>query len=196
MRSLPVGGSRRSIGPVHTVLFGVLVALGCGSESGGDGAPSLTTGSERPGAETADARTSGVQARTEVPRPPQPFSAMSTPDKQAWMAQEVLPFMDGLFREYDPETHAGFSCQTCHGPDAAARDYAMPSPALLALAPTGSPAQRAMVQEHPRAVRFMFNHVTKHMRTLLDAPDYDAETGTGFGCFSCHPRADDPRSAP
>ncbi|MCZ7678181.1 MAG: hypothetical protein M5U28_05180 [Sandaracinaceae bacterium] len=72
----------------------------------------------------------------------------------------------------------------------------MPSPALPALYPTGSPEQHQMVREHGETVRFMFNRVLPPMQTLLGAADFDAETQQGFSCYACHPHAGEPGTTP
>lgn len=110
--------------------------------------------------------------------------------RSGFMASQVVPYMSELFQEYDADEYASFGCADCHGAGAAARDFAMPSPDLLALHPSGSLEQQAMVQEHPRMVRFMFNHVVPAMKTMLGAEDYNEETGEGFSCYTCHPSAE------
>ena len=105
------------------------------------------------------------------------------------MAEAVLPYFRALFQEYDPERYADFGCGTCHGADMHERAFAMPNPELMPLHPSGTEEQRRMVEEHPRMVRFMFNHVVPAARAAVDGAPYDPETREGFGCFSCHPSA-------
>jgi cytochrome c553 len=124
----------------------------------------------------------------EIPSPPKAWAEMTRAERQSWMVAEVLPRMAPMFEEYDSQRFADFDCAGCHGADAAARNWAMPNPNILALHPTGSPEQQQMVQDHPEMVRFMFNRVVPAMQTLLGAEAYDAETGTGFSCYACHPR--------
>ena len=131
-----------------------------------------------------------IRSESEIPTPPAPWETMSHDDKLAYMGAEVLPFSRALFQEYDGDEFASFGCADCHGSSAAERNYAMPNPDLMALHPSGSAEQQAMVQEHPRMVRFMFNHVVPTMKTMIGAPDYDAETGEGFSCYYCHPHAE------
>lgn len=169
----------------QATLFLALV-LGCGGS---------TPAAETPSSEGAApaTNTSGVRARAddEIPRPPAPWAEMDHAARSGFMASQVVPYMSELFQEYDSEEYASFGCVDCHGAGAAARDFAMPSPDLLALHPSGSPEQQAMVQEHPRMVRFMFNHVVPAMKTMLGAEDYNEETGEGFSCYTCHPSAAD-----
>jgi len=114
------------------------------------------------------------------------------------MARHVLPVAGDLFRGWQPERYRDFSCETCHGEEAASRGFAMPSPSLVALYPTGSIGQRALVARNPDAAAFMFRQVLPAMRTMVGGAEYDPATHTGFSCYSCHPRAadDDPLSQP
>lgn len=119
-------------------------------------------------------------------------------ERRAHMARHVVPVMSELFASYDSARFSDLSCETCHGPDAAARDFALPNPAILALYPTGSIGQYQMVERYPEGVRFMFIEVVPAMRTMVGAAEFDAATQTGFSCYACHPHApdDDPLSQP
>lgn len=108
--------------------------------------------------------------------------------RMAVMSTEVLPAARRLFQGFDAQRYANVSCATCHGDDGAERQWAMPNPSLYALYPTGTPEQRAMVQQFPEMVRFMHNHLVPEVRGILGAEEYDAQSDTGFACFSCHPR--------
>ncbi len=118
-----------------------------------------------------------------------PFDELDHDQQMAFMATRVTPQMRESFQGYDAERYANFGCATCHGEGAEERDFVMPSPDLLPLHPSGTPEQRAMVEEHPEMVRYMFNHVIPEMRELLGEAEYDAETGEGFSCYACHPHA-------
>lgn len=147
-----------------------------------------------PSAEPATSETTPARP-TEISGPPEPWAEMSFDERKRYMGREVIPVMTELFKEYDPGEFSGFSCDTCHGDDMDERRFAMPSPSLPALHPTGSAEQQQMVEEHPEMVRFMFNQVLPSMQRLLGAEPFDPETRTGFSCFACHPTAqpgDDP----
>lgn len=131
-----------------------------------------------------------------VPSPPAPWAQLDAAAKREWMAQEVLPRMSELFQAQGPERYADFSCATCHGPSPQDRGFEMPSPALPALYPTGTPEQQQMVQQYEAQCRFMFSRVLPTMQALLGAPDYDEATQEGFSCYSCHPHAGDEGSTP
>ena len=137
---------------------------------------------------TATDATSGgnAPAPSEITGPPRPWEEMSFDDRRQYMVDEVLPRMAPLFEEHDAERYAGFSCDGCHGADMRDRNFEMPNPGILALHPTGTEEQEQMVRDHPETVRFMFNHVLPTMQQLLDAPDFNAETGVGWSCYGCH----------
>lgn len=152
------------------IVWALAVGCGGGAAEGGEGTtPDSTAG--------------------EIAGPPEPWEQMSFDAKKRYMAAEVVPVMSELFVAFDRERYEGFGCQTCHGENAQERQFAMPSPSLPALHPTGTPEQQAMVEQHPEMVRFMFNQVVPTMQRLLGAQPYDAETQSGFSCYACHPRA-------
>lgn len=157
------------------VLAVLAVLAGCGGTS----------------AEPASTSAAGTTARPtpEVTGPPKPWVEMTFDERKRYMGESVLPAMAPLFRDHDPAEFAAFSCDTCHGADMRERAFAMPNPELPALYPSRTPEQLAMVEEHPEMVRFMYQDVIPTMQTLLGAQPYDEETGTGFSCYACHPRA-------
>lgn len=161
----------------RVLIASLALALGCGGPSGGAG-------------------TTPEGESDRVPSPPRPWAEMSGDEHRAWMVEEVLPRMTVAFQAHDAERYANFGCATCHGPGARERGFEMPSPALPALYPTGSPEQQQMVREHGDMVRFMFNRVLPPMQTLLGAADFDAETQQGFSCYACHPHAGEPGTTP
>ncbi len=114
---------------------------------------------------------------------------MNERERKRWMATVVMDAMAPRFQRWRPERFSRFTCASCHGEAPATRAFQMPNPALPPLYPTGHPKQHEMVREHPEAVRFMYNQVTKPMMVLLGMPEYDPTTKQGFGCFSCHPSA-------
>jgi len=156
-----------------------LTLAGCG---GGTAEPATTD---------TTPETEAAPQPPEVVPPPKPWAEMTFDERKRHMGLHVLPVMTHLFKEYDPGEYSAFSCDTCHGDDAQDRQFAMPNPELPPLFATGSPEQQQMVQDHPEMVRFMFNHVLPAMREMVGAEPYDAETGTGFSCYACHPHGED-----
>lgn len=119
-----------------------------------------------------------------------PWDDMDRGERAAFMAQIVLPRMREVFQAFDPERFADFDCTTCHGKDAKARGFAMPSPDLPVLDPRGiyrkhrkDPAQHAIAD-------FMWKEVQPEMGRLL---------GVTYGpkgridCATCHPHDPAPR---
>jgi hypothetical protein len=172
MRTSPLGAS---------VFF---LVLGCG------GAAATTSSSST----ATTAATSSAPARFQAPE--RPWAELDHQARAHHMSRHVVPAMSELFLAHDAERYGDFGCPTCHGTDARERHYAMPSPSLPTLYPTGSIGQHRAVAEHPDAVRFMYNEVTPAMQQLLGAPAFDEATHEGFTCFACHPHAaaDDPLS--
>ncbi len=114
------------------------------------------------------------------------------------MVQHVLPAATELFSSWRPEEYADFGCETCHGADAASRDWALPNPGIITLYPTGTVGQQEVLHQYTEASTFMFSRLVPATQTLLGAADYDPATHQGFSCFTCHPSAaaDDPRNVP
>lgn len=114
------------------------------------------------------------------------------------MASHVLPATTELFQAWQPERFADFSCATCHGADAQARNYAMPNPSIIALYPTGTVGQVETLNQYLEASTFMYSRLLPAVQTMVGARDFDPATGEGFTCYSCHPHAaeDDPRNRP
>ena len=179
---------------VGCLTLALAIACGPAEETAETTETTDTTGNETETevTETAELDSIGMRTRSEdeIPRPPKPWAEMTSEEKGQYMSAEVLPYFRTLFREYDPETYANVNCATCHGANMNERNFAMPNPDILALHPSGTDEQRAMVEAHPRMVRFMFRHVVPAMRQMLDQPEFDEETGEGFSCYFCHPHAE------
>ncbi len=162
-----------------------VLAAGCGGASSSSSSSTTTASS---------ATTTGGASRFTAPS--RPWAELDHAARAQHMSHHVVPAMSELFLAYAPDRYGDFGCATCHGADARERHYAMPSPSLPVLYPTGSIGQHRAVAEHPEAVRFMYNDVTPAMRQLVGAAEFDETTHEGFTCFACHPHAadDDPLS--
>ena len=108
--------------------------------------------------------------------------------KVAYMKEAVLPAEAPLFREYSPTRFAELTCRSCHGASADDGTYAMPNPALPKIA-KGKIFE--MEKTNPRTFRFMYDVVTPRTAALLNKPEWSHKTMSGFGCFNCHPQADE-----
>ena len=130
--------------------------------------------------------------------PPRAWAEMDHDARRAHMVQHVLPATTDLFTSWDSERFADFSCGTCHGADASARNFAMPNPSLITLYATGTRGQEQVLAQYTEACTFMYSRLLPAMGTMLGAQEYDPATHEGFTCFSCHPHGgdDDPLSQP
>ena len=154
-----------------TTALAVLSAASCSSEAPDDDM-------QRPLADAAvddpaDASTGYLGEGT-------PWPDKSFNERLAYMEEVVLPTMKAKLEAFDDDRFEDVECETCHGPDPLARDYAMPSGTLPSL-----PAEK----EDDELEQFMRDEVTSTMVELLDAAPYDRTTGEGFGCTKCHGEA-------
>lgn len=108
--------------------------------------------------------------------------------KVAYMKEAVVPSEAPLFREYSSTRFAELTCRSCHGASADDGTYTMPNPALPKLA-KGHIFE--LEKTKPRVFRFMYDVVTPRTAALLDVPEWSHKTMSGFGCFGCHPHADE-----
>lgn len=107
-----------------------------------------------------------------------PWGEMSAEQKGAYMATDVTPQMAAIFQAYDAEAYADFNCSTCHGTDADANGYAMPSDFHdLAVPPPAA--------EDGETAALMYAEVVPKMAELLDMDVYDG-SNDGLGCYNCH----------
>jgi hypothetical protein len=156
----------------------------------------------RRSAEPAPARPAASAAPATAPVPPTsaaggggtggigapniPWATKTHAQRQEYMGLHVLPAMEKLFKEWRPDDHATFRCQTCHGEnfDKPPVHFKMPrvSFPLRAADPIGA----AMLYD-PEATRFMVEKVLPTMAALLGEKPYDPKTREGFSCFRCHP---------
>jgi hypothetical protein len=161
---------------------------GGGQASGGGEVAGETEGFDMEGFEqgdpTVDHGSQSARQLLGVHPPPQPWAQMSHDDQVYWMVSNVLPIAAEDFRTYDAERFSQVTCETCHGENAEAEHYEMPSALLPRLPAPGSPQWQQMQQSPGYA--FMNDVVTPTMATLIGEERYSAEHPDGFGCFECH----------
>lgn len=183
---------------VVSLTVSTLVLASCGGGSTeepatGSGAGSdVTAGGDTEGPSAAAAGDpADLPAMPEgISGPPTPWDEMSPQAKARYMEEHVVPAMRPLFAAYDPSRSGPVGCGSCHGRDARARNFAMPSPSLPPLpAPTDSAAWAALQASSPRAMAFMGSRVGPVMAQLVGEPPFDPATHEGFGCFECHTQA-------
>ena len=197
----------RSILSVGIVL--ALAACGGSSSGSGSGSGSSTgSGSETPvasgedegfddmgatdGAAVIDHGSQSPHELIGVHAPSTPWANMSAEERNDYMIGVVLPIEAESFAHWAQSSGQGdrfaqFECENCHGDDAEAHHFAMPSRSLLALAAPGSPQWEQM--SHGPAFAFMHETVVPEVATMLGVQPYSAEHQDGFGCFGCHPHA-------
>lgn len=165
----------------------VLCWLGCGEPAPPPPAPP-TTGAEAEPAEpeAPPDEPSAIEVLGITP-PEQPWEEMDAAEREFYMVGHVLPITTEIFRDFDQHAFAEFECESCHGEEAEAHDFAMPPPDLPVVPEPGTEAYGIMENDQPRMVHFMEAQVMPTTATLLGFELRDAETGEGFGCNDCHP---------
>jgi len=165
-----------------------LAVLAC--EKPTDTTPPTTGGevTETPtdsGGETPEA--GGGETKSEPGAPDKKWADKTFDQRKEWMGIEVLPKMKALFKGYDEAQFKGFGCDTCHGADGKAKNYAMPTDSIYPL-DKADPVGKAMAYDE-KVTKFMVEKVVPDMAKLLDGEPYDPKTGKGtVGCFTCHPQ--------
>ena len=125
-----------------------------------------------------DAETPGI----ELGAPGISWAAKNTEQRFGFMASQVHPRMQKLFREYKPESYEEFSCSNCHSAAMEQIDYSMPNKTLYAL-PKAKPYDDAIDFDAPIAV-FMMTKVTPTLQELFNKGEGPR---TKVTCFNCHP---------
>ncbi|WP_437291791.1 hypothetical protein [Sorangium sp. So ce406] len=121
---------------------------------------------------------------------PVAWKDMSFEERSEFMTDIVLPRMTEVFVEYDAK-YENMTCETCHGSDAVARGYAMPTPQIAPLPATPEGFLEWVADPaHPEREAFgtfMYERVVPEMAALLEIPRFDPMTETGdFSCHYCH----------
>ena len=170
---------RRETERVVAAWFAVLALVGCGSST--EQADSTTPLGAA--AEVAENNQSSEPEATVE------WASLDFEAKADVMRQRVMPEMGTVFRNFDGEEFAQFTCATCHESNFQEVNFAMPN-GLDPLNPAevGTLAQSS----DPRVARyaqFMGADVVPAMAGILGMTPYNPETQQGFGCFNCHAMA-------
>ncbi len=144
-------------------------------------APAAPTQSAAPAAPTA----SESAAVAPAPTGPINWDAMSKEQRGAYMKQVVMPKMKEVFVAFDAKKYGDMKCNTCHGSGAVNGSFTMPNPELPKL-PSDMSKFKQWAAKKPQMTEFMLKHVKPEMAKLLNEPEYDPATKTGFGCGACH----------
>jgi hypothetical protein len=124
------------------------------------------------------------ESGTPAPTPEKAWETLTRAEKKAVMKTRVLPHMQIVFQELDPVRYRKIDCTLCHGTRANQGQFAMPNPELPVL--DFANHLRKERAENFRVTRFMFKHVAPETALALGVAPFDAATGQGFGCPSCH----------
>ncbi|MET0287606.1 MAG: hypothetical protein ABW352_24170 [Polyangiales bacterium] len=174
-----------------------LVVAACGGSK-----PAKPESAEKPAAEASPK--SGWQPPELEPAPPntpiailgikgpadKPWHDMNYSEKEWYMIGNVHPVMRQVFQTFNEKKYEGekFECVPCHGERPEERKYKMPSDHLSKVPAFGSADWKAM--ENSRVFKFMTQRVTPSMGKLLGEEEWNPDTGEGYSCWGCHPKAD------
>lgn len=169
------------LAPLSAATILLVLSLGCGAE---DGPTEETDAGVSEAPDTAEASdTAAAEDAEEVEEPLPPYDGDDVPwqdktfdQKRLHMTIQVFPTVVKMMAAY--EDLAGATCEACHGPGAAERNYKMPF---------FEPIPDEML-DNPFAP-FVEGGVIPKMAEMLNMELRDpiwAEEGPGFGCYSCH----------
>jgi hypothetical protein len=113
------------------------------------------------------------------------WDAMSKEERGKYMKEVVMPKMKEVFTAFDAHKYADMKCVTCHGSGATNGSFTMPNPELPKL-PSDMSKFKEWAAKKPQMTEFMVKHVKPEMAKLLNEPEFDPATKTGFGCGECH----------
>ena len=88
------------------------------------------------------------------------------------------------FKAQNAERYKDFNCMTCHGPNAKANNFKMPSPDLPKL--SAKDGFKKHMDKSPEVTKFMMQKVVGEMAGALGVEPYNMQTHQGFGCGGCH----------
>lgn len=168
---------------------GCVLILACGG-SGQTKSKTSEGASESPQSswEPPPLPTDGAIGQLGLTPPDKPWEQMTYDEKEWYMIGKVHPIMRQVFQTYDHDKYDGlkFECEPCHGPDAKAKKYKMPSDHLSPVPPFDS--QEYADMRGARIVKFMEQRVTPVMSAIMGMEIYDPKTKEGYSCYSCHPQ--------
>jgi len=119
-----------------------------------------------------------------------PWDSMNYEEKEWYMIGKVHPVMRQVFQTFNKDKYEGekFECVPCHGENPEKKKYKMPSDHLSPVPAFGSKDWKAM--ENARVFKFMTKRVTPAMGQVLGKEAWNHETGEGYSCWGCHPKAE------
>ena len=157
----------------RTTAFGIIaLGIGCGGATAND-EEEFAVGATAGGGETS--------ASADVV-----WADMNQEQRFEFMQNTVVPEMQALFQETDPERYSDFGCATCHGEGAQEVGFSMPN----GIAPLRHEDLGAIFQSEEPMAQLMAQRVWPRMAELLSEEPFDPETGAGFSCMRCHATAE------
>jgi hypothetical protein len=142
-----------------------------------------------PATSAAPAAPSATESAAAAPAPAPSgainWDGMSKEERGKYMKEVVMPKMKEVFVAFDANKYAGMNCATCHGHGAMDHSFAMPNPDLPKL-PSDMSKFKEWAAKKPQMTEFMVKHVKPEMAKLLNEPEFDPATKSGFGCGECH----------
>jgi hypothetical protein len=141
--------------------------------------------------DAAPAPAGAAAAPEKVVGPPEvAWKDMTVEQRGKYMKAVVTPKMKVLFQDYDAGLFEKVNCATCHGKDAKARKFKMPSPELHPLPATPAAFQAALKKKPswPKWTKFMSEKVEPQMAALLGMVPFDPKkpNPAAFSCMGCH----------
>jgi len=113
---------------------------------------------------------------------PGPYADMDFDQRVEYMEEVVLPEMAQAFWDYDPVEYEDFSCESCHGENAEADEYEMPS----GIAPLRFPTPADATEWERDTREWMDDFVKPRMAELTDQEEWAQNNPDGMRCTSCH----------
>jgi hypothetical protein len=164
-----------------TLSLGLVAAVAAAQEPAKPAKPAEGAPAAKP------AEGAGKPGEAVVGPPAVAWKDMTKEQKGKFMKASVMPKMKPVFQAYDADAYKKFDCRTCHGKDAKAKEFKMPTAELPVL--PGTPAGFGeLMKKKPKAMKFMAETVKPQMAALLGLPNFDPkkpEPGA-FGCMNCH----------
>lgn len=126
--------------------------------------------------------TSTTAQPTATALPDLPFEQLDHEQRAEFMKQKVMPAMEPIFKNHNPDKFAEFTCVTCHGKQAKDGHFDMPSTELPKL------NFKDTSKFKKEDLEWMSTQVKPEMAKLLGLPEFDPANPDpkAFGCQNCH----------
>lgn len=112
------------------------------------------------------------------------WEEMNVEQRKGHMASVVLPRAAEVFRTWRPARFAKVDCTLCHGENAKAGNFTMPTAHLPRL--SGEVLLGPEFEKHPDTTRLKLDRLVPEIADALGLKTFSIITRRGFGCYSCH----------